>query len=67
MTYSNDLIPVYCDLQVPEIPLLPEEIPKNADGKETALRKLLWNEEVKLYTKRVEKLKDNMSAIYAVV
>ena len=67
MTYSNDLIPVYRDLEAPEIPLLPGEIPKNADRKETALGKLLWNEEVKLYTKRVEKLKDNMSAIYAVV
>ena len=67
MTYSNDLIPVYRDLEAPEIPLLPGESPKNADRKETALGKLLWNEEVKLYTKRVEKLKDNMSAIYAVV
>ena len=68
MDFSNDLIPVYRELTIPAIPLPPEETPKNAEGVVvTALGKLLWNEEVKLYTKIKEKLKDILSAIYTVV
>ena len=41
MDFSNDLIPVYRELAMPEIPLPPEEIPKNTEGKVTALGKLI--------------------------
>ena len=67
MDFSDDLVPAYRDLEMPVIPLPPENIPTDDTGNVTDLRRLLWNEEVKRYTKRKGKLQDNLSAIYAIV
>ena len=68
MDFSDDLVLAYHDLKMPVIPLPPENIPTDDAGNVTDLWRLLWNEEVKRYTKRKGKLQDNLSAtIYAIV
>jgi Reverse transcriptase (RNA-dependent DNA polymerase) len=65
LTRSGDLDPLLNDMGDIKTPTLKE--PEDIDPNASTVKKKIWDEQVKKYVERLEKLEDNLKAIYAVI